>query len=149
MRKAFKYIGHNDHGITQEQFEYIQNHEIFKIKKEGEFVKEIVILTKELGLVLSSLYGPSVGDGVIKESEVFYMERGMRNGKTRMIKKPKRLTNRVVVIGIICGPAFTIYGTQSNKPSPIEVWDKKFRSLSIKEQKEIKKFWKQHAIASL
>jgi len=149
MRKAFKYIGHNDHGITQEQFEYIQNHEIFKIKKEGEFVKEIVILAKELGLVLSSLYGPSVGDGVIKESEVFYMERGARNGKTRMIKKPKRLTNRVTVIGIICGPALTMYGTQSDKPSPMEVWDKKFKSLSINEQKEIKIFWKQHAIASL
>ena len=77
------------------------------------------------------------------------MERGARNGRTRMIKKPKRLTNRVTVIGIICGPAFTMYGTQSDKPSPMEVWDKKFKSLSINEQKEIKIFWKQHAIASL
>jgi hypothetical protein len=148
MRKAFKCIGHNDHGITQKQFEYIQNHQIFKIKKEGELVKEIVILPKELGLVLSSLYGPSIGDGVIKESEVFYMERGGRNGRTRMIKKPKRLTNRVTVIGIICGPAFTMYGTQSDKPSPMEVWDKKFKYLSSNEQEEIRKFWKVHAISS-
>jgi hypothetical protein len=149
MRKAFKRIGHNDHGITHEQFEYIQNHEIFKIKKKGDFIKEIVTLPKELGLAMSSLYGPSVGDEVIKESEVLYMARGQRNGETRMIEKPKRLTNKVCVIGIINGLAFTIYGTQSDKPSPIEVWDKKFLSLSSNEQKGIKKFWKQHAIAYL
>ena len=64
-----------------------------------------------------------------------------------MLDKPKRLARKICVIGIRNGVAFTMYGTNSNKPSHMEVWDRKFKSLPNNEQEEIRRFWKEHAIS--
>jgi hypothetical protein len=148
MKKVFKYIGHSDHGITKMQIEFIQQNRDLLELPDGTFIKKIIELPKNIGTAESSLYGPESGDKPVMEREVFYIRRGKRNGATRMIDKPKRLVKKICVIGIRNGIAFTMYGTNSNKPSPMEIWDKKFKYLSYNEQEEIRKFWNEHAISS-
>lgn len=148
MKKVFKHIGHSDHGITKKQLEFIQHKRVLLEFSDGTFIKMVIELPQNIGTVESSLYGPKSGDKPVMEKEVFYKRRGNRNGETRMLDKPKRLVSKICVIGIRNGVAFTMYGTQSDKPSPMEVWDKKFKYLSSNEQEEIRKFWKEHAISS-
>ena len=148
MKKVFKHIGHNDHGITEKQLEFIQNNKELLGLLNGTLIKKIIQLPKGIGTVKSALYGPKAGDNPIAEKDVFYIKRGGRKGPTRMINKPTRLTSTICVIGIKNGPAFTMYGTQSDKPSPMEIWDNKMKFLSNNEQEEIRKFWEEHAISS-
>ena len=148
MKKVFKHIGHNDHGITKKQLEFIQKNKELLGLPNGTLIKKIIQLPKEIGTVKEALYGPKAGDNPIAEKDVFYINRGNRKGPTRMINKATRLTSTICVIGIKNGPAFTMYGTQSDKPSPMEIWDNKMNFLSNKEQTEIIEFWKEHAISS-
>ena len=148
MKKVFKHIGHNDHSITKKQVEFIQQNRVLLEILDGTFIKMVIELPQYIGAVESSLYGPESGDKPVMEREVFYIRRGKRSGETRMLDKPKRLARKICVIGIRNGVAFTMYGTNSNKPSPMEVWDRKFKSSPNNEQEEIRRFWKEHAISS-
>ena len=147
MKKVFKYLGHNDHGISKIQIDFIQNHPDLLKLEDGKLIRSIIKVPNELGRIYSALYGPNAGDDPIKESDVFYAKRGNRMGETRFIRAPLRQVSCLCVIGVKSGPCLTIYGTQSTKLSPIEPWDKRFKRLNNKQKIYVLKFWKQHALA--
>ena len=57
MKKNFPNIAHNDHSVSDEQMEWIQNHSKFKSLENGTFVCEILTIPEELGVIPSALYG--------------------------------------------------------------------------------------------
>ena len=141
----FPKVAHDDHPMTDEQLDWIQNHpEIAKLPK-GTFICKVFEIPKELGTMPSSLYGPSAGDEPVSEDEVTYVVRGLREKGSRMIDKPVRPATNVCVIGLVGDVAFTLYGTQASTPAPKEPWDTGI--LKDDELAEAKKFWNEHALS--
>ena len=141
----FPEVAHDDHPMSDEQLDWIQTHpEIAKLDV-GTFICDVFELPKELGTMPSALYGPDAGDEPVTEEEVTYVVRGQRGEESRMIDKPVRRAKNVCVIGLVGKVAFTLYGTQSSKPSPREPWDKGFAT--EEEKQEAEKFWSEHALS--
>ncbi len=153
-------VSHVDHGITPAQLAWI----LAEIgPRDTDFLLEKLELPPELGTVLSGLYGPIAGDPPIGEEDVVYRRRGDRKIASRLIRRPLRPTNRVVVIA--CrrvrdrqmpeidaerGPEpepelilATVYG---GPLAPREPWDE-----SIQEVEPLladsHAFWRDHALA--
>ena len=83
--KSFDRLGHDDHGLSKKQWDYIQTHaSLIKIKK-GTFVKTVITLPEELGTVSCALYGPDCGDPPMIEGVVYYFYRGGRRGPSRQV----------------------------------------------------------------
>lgn len=92
------------------------------------------------------LYGPTMGDPPIHESEVEYVTRGIRQGQSRMVNKPMRPTRTLTVIAGPDGDEPCILYTAFGGPlAPREPHDS---SLSESELAESKAFWAQHALSS-
>ena len=146
MPKRLKIV-HADHGVKQQHIPFIQS--ILDTQELGFFVV-CVKVPSHLPTLKSALYGPAAGDAPIGEDEVRYEKREKRPGPSRLIDKPSRECDRMVVIGrrseepnnnII----ITAYGTQAKEPSPREWWD---TSMTPLEAMESARFWSEHALAT-
>jgi len=133
--------GHLDHGLTVAQLAFILDQ--FVLAKE--FGIHQITLPDELGTVESALYGPLAGDEPVAEGDVHYAVRGSRKGKSRLVNRPTRQTNQMVVV---CGPhdgfdciLYTAYG--GPKGAPKEPWD----CAEGPEREAAEKFWSEHALA--
>ena len=146
MEKNFPTIAHNDHSVSDEQMEWIQNHSKFKSLENGTFVCEILTIPEELGVIPSALYGPTAGDSPVTEKEVTYKIRNGRDDLSRMIDKPMRSAHNICIIGLVGKVAFTLYGTQSDTPALREPWDESLNT--EKEIEEAQKFWSEHALST-
>ena len=135
-------IFHADHGLAVEHHRLIDN---LMQGKEGFFI-EAIPLGDLAGTLQSALYGPSCGDEPIGEDEVEYVKRGNRAGDSRLIDKPTRPADHMVVIGIAGSDAkvFTAYGNIGDNIAPREWWD---ASMKPDEAEAAARFWKAHALS--
>ena len=135
-------VAHDDHGLSQEQTEYIAR-QVNSSNPDGFFIKE-VILPSRLGTVPNALYGIEEGDEAVSEQEVFYASRDNgRDWKDRFVKKPLRQTSRCQAIGITKEDGslffFTIYG---GALAPQHPEDPNNRDVAA-----AKAFWSVHALS--
>lgn len=128
---------HLDHGLTDAQREYLGG---LEVSPGDAVVVKTIELPAELGEVPCALYGPTMGDDPVPESEVEYAVRGDRKGESRLVARPARMTNKVTVIA---GPhdgmrdvLFTAFGGPA---APREVFEC--------DDDESREFWKEHALA--
>ena len=135
-------IFHADHGLAEAHHNLI---DAFMTAKTGFFI-EAIPLEELSGTLQSALYGPSCGDEPIGEEEVEYVKRGNRPGPSRLIDKPTRPADHMVIIGIAGDDAkvFTAYGSIGANIAPREWWDSSMRP---EEAEAAARFWKVHALA--
>ncbi len=137
---------HMDHAIAPRQWDYLFSQ---LAERTSAFV-ETLELPDSLGTVANALYGPSVGDPPIDESEVHYVTRGARVGQSRMVRRPLRPTRW---IRVIAGPhggypcvLYTAYGVaaKDTAEAPREPWDPECKDVEAS-----KAFWNAHALAAV
>ena len=135
-------VSHLDHNLTVAHVKYIL--ELFKDK--NEFFMVTLELPSHLTSLVSNLVGPAAGDAEVTENEVFYMTRGGRPGKSRMINRPGRATRHISVIaGPHNGNACVLYTAFGGPIAPREPWDS---SMNEEEVKNSRDFWSRHALAA-
>jgi hypothetical protein len=111
--------------------------------KDGFFIATVTYPGPET--LLCGLYGPTMGDGPVWESDVFYGKRMGREWFTRMVNKPKRPTKFLTVIG---GPyeehkcvLYTLF------PGPSAPKERDDPTLKDEEREGSEQFWSQHALS--
>lgn len=133
---------HLDHHLTPAHIEWML--EAFQ-DRVGFFIQTMT-LPDHLAEVPCGIYGPSVGDEPVPESEVTYIVRGARKCASRVVDRPSRMTRTLTVIG---GPTendgpcvlYTAYG------GPLAPREPGCPSLDSYEAiEEARAFWKQHAL---
>ncbi len=136
---------HLDHGLSDLHRAFITK----LFEGRTAFFKETVTLPSDLTALDSALYGPLVGDPPIAESDVTYIVRGARAGKSRVVNRPLRKTRLVSVIG---GPhndePCILYTAFGGPIAPREPFDPSLVEGSP-EHTESVAFWKEHALAAL
>ena len=143
----FPEVAHADHNITQDQLDWVNSHPEISKLPDGEFMIKVLAMPDFLKDAQCALYGPSVGDEPVQESEVVYKTRGNRAKPSRMIDKPTRPARNLVVIGIKGKVAYTIYGTRSSESAPMEAWDAERKNLEEDYIQKCRDFWNQHALS--
>jgi len=135
-------VSHTDHGLTQDQMAFV----LEKFADRNAFFVEVVEMPEGLGTVPNALYGPSMNDGVIEESEVRYERRAGRPGASRVIDRPTRPTHKLVVVA---GPnpnfkcvLYTVYG--GDFAAPREPFD----DISGDDWNDSIAFWQDHALSA-
>jgi hypothetical protein len=134
-------VFHKDHGITEDQFEYIKR--FLKENSPQGFSIQTIQLPSNLGSAANALYGPASGDQPVGEEEVEYIVRGDRPYPDRMINKPMRPTQEVQVIGVREGEDFTIYTAHGGPLAPQNPKDPNNRDVEA-----AKTWWSQHALST-
>jgi len=126
-----------DHGLSNEQLGYVLAN---CVGLERELCIDTIELPAALGTAPCALYGPLVGDPPVPESDVAYVKRGDRAGKSRVIDAPTRETRLVTVISGPDGDAPCVLYTAFGGPhAPLEL----FQSASEADRA----FWQEHALA--
>ena len=135
-------IFHADHGLAVEHHRLIDT---MMAERTGFFIVALA-LGDLTGTLQSALYGPSCGDEAIGEDEVEYVKRGHRPGPSRLIDRPTRPADHMVVIGIAGNDpkVFTAYGNIGDRVTPREWWDS---SMKPHETVEAARFWTTHALS--
>jgi len=144
MTPAGTPIFHADHGLTVAHYNLIDD---LMSVREGFFIEAIPLGPQDLtGTLQSVLYGPSCGDDPITEDQVEYVKRGNRPGPSRLIDRPTRPADHMVVIGIAGDDpkVFTAYGNIGEVVAPREPWDS---TMTPEEAEEAAAFWREHALA--
>lgn len=131
---------HLDHGLAIDQLA-----EALAFVELGPY--PVTVATVELpeaaGTVPCALYGPSMGDESVPESEVHYARRGDRAGESRLVRRPVRQTRLVtVVVGPHQGRERVLYTAYGGPSAPREPWE-----LSGDDKAESLAFWRDHALA--
>lgn len=132
---------HLDHGLTDEQVKYLLTLEV----SDGGIVTKTIKLPEALGTVPCALYGPSMNDDPVLESDVTYAVRGERAGVSRLVDRPSRPTQFVTVIaGPHDGLHDVLHTAFGGPPAPREPWelDEGCDDRAVSEA-----FWLEHALA--
>ena len=146
-------IAHDDHGLTPAHVALLQTSPKIAAFDEGSFVLVVLPLPDGVPSLPCALYGPSVGDDPVRDSDVMLEVRGDRDGPSRLIDLPHRPARNMVVCGMKGGVCFTAYGTGATEPSPMEVWDveRKYDAgrfgVSKEDVQRSREFWAAHALA--
>ena len=133
---------HVDHGLTVAQLEYA----LERIGDVEGFGIHRVELPSELGTAPCGLFGPTMGDDPVSDGETLMVQRGSRDGLSRMIERSPR---QVSTLTVIAGPAeghegvvlYTAFGGPSTPREPFDP------SLDEAGRKESVAFWSEHALA--
>jgi hypothetical protein len=135
-------IFHADHGLTVEHHRLI---DATMAVRDGFFIA-CFHLGDLTGTLQSALYGPCCGDEPVGEDEVEYVKRGNRPGPSRLIDRPTRPADHMVVIGIAGDDpkVFTAYGNIGDRIAPREWWDS---GMKPSEAVEAAAFWMCHALS--
>lgn len=132
---------HLDHSLTQSQIDYIAA----KFADKTEFHIATFELPEELGQVPSALYGPLCGDPPVSDDVTIGVKRGAREYASRCVERHARLTRTVTVI---MGPhkddACILYTAFGGPLAPQEPDDP-----TCKDRDASRKFWSEHALATL
>ena len=132
---------HADHGITEAQTGYIQSE--LAEQDQHFFIRQITI-PMELGTVPCALYGPSMGDRDVPDSEVTLECRGDRPWADKLLVGwPMRPVNYVQVIGIREGDDFTIFTIYGGPLAPRNPEDPTNKNPELAQQ-----WWDVHALAT-
>lgn len=87
-------VSHLDHDLTADHITWMMS----QFGTRDAFFIESVILPPKLLRLRCGLYGPTMGDATVVESEVTYAKRGDRQYMSRLIAKPSRPTDMLTVI---------------------------------------------------
>lgn len=135
-------IYHADHGISESTIE-----QVLATLKPGGFFATTTELPSDHVEILSALYGPSAGDGVVQECDVEYVRRSPDRPLSRMINAPKRPTRKLTLIGTVNEAGeLTIFTAYGGPLAPREPGDPTLETESDKA--EAHAFWSTHALAS-
>ncbi len=130
-------ISHLDHGLTDAQIKFIFE----RFGDHQAFLLKTIELPAELGTVPCGLYGPTMGDEPVPESQVHYQVRGERKGESRMVRASARPSRLVTVIaGMYEDEPCILYTAFGGPASPKEPWD-------CNNDPESVAFWAEHALA--
>lgn len=130
---------HVDHGLTEAQLDYL----LRRFANRAYSFLETITLPRALGTVACALYGPLVGDPVIREDEVTYARRGTRTWDSRLIKLLPRQQHEVTVIaGPHDGHPCVLYTAFGGPAAPQEPGDPSCEDLVTSTA-----FWRDHALA--
>jgi hypothetical protein len=135
-------LAHDDHGLEPCHLAFIDT---TLEGWDGSFLMVHLDMPEECTPLLSALYGPAAGDAAVGEDEVEYEKRGTRPGPSRLVERPHRPVQMMV---LIAGPGndgpiiYTAYG--SPVQAPREWWDSGMKPL---EAMAAAKFWSEHALA--
>lgn len=132
---------HADHGITSTVvLEALHTAD----PDQGFFIVE----ARPGGSYRCGLYGPSMGDPIVREKDVFYQKRSPDRPDSRMVMWPHRLSRWITIIGTRDADDFTIFTAYGGRLAPREPNDP-----SIQDDpallKESQRFWADHALAAL
>lgn len=134
---------HLDHGLTQEQIEYIKS--VFGDRQE--FFKETITLPVDLGTVETALVGPATGMGTVPESAVSYVPRSGRKWVSRVLAVPQtrpRVRTVTVIAGPDSGEPCVLYTAYGGPLAPREPGDPDIATQE--ELEESRAFWREHAL---
>ena len=149
----FLHIAHDDHGLTDAHVSLLQNSPEIAAIEDDTFVLVVLPLPDGVPSLPCALYGPSVGDAPVSDSDVTFEVRGDRGGASRLVDRPHRPARNMVVCGMKGGACFTAYGTGASEPSPMELWDaenkhaKGLFGVSAADVERSRAFWAVHALA--
>lgn len=130
---------HLDHGLTDAQVAFIMS----RFETRDSFFVESFELPEDLGTVSCGLYGPTVGDAPVEETDVRYASRGNRAWDSRLVDRPARPTRTVTVIaGPYNDQSCVLYTAFGGPCAPQETGDPDCKDVDAS-----KKFWAQHALA--
>lgn len=136
---------HADHGLDARHLALID--EVME-DREGFFLLSLPLEGALGGSLQSGLYGPVAGDPPVTEAEVEYVVRNERPGPSRLVSRPLRDADHLVVIGVAGGEnpkVFTAYGNRGTVIPPREWWDP---TMKPQEAMEAAAFWQQHALSN-
>jgi len=134
---------HLDHALTEAQVEFV----LSLPAKAGEVTVQTVELPDGLGLVPCGLYGPTMGDAPVTDSEVEMVVRGDRKGESRLVGRSPRLQRKVTVIsGPHDGDSCVLFTAFGGPQAPREPFEFAADDDSDAAQ-ESRKFWSEHALA--
>ncbi len=111
---------HLDHGLSVA----VLAHVLALFVKRSAFFIETIELPAGVPSVPCALFGPSVGDEPVAESEVSYARRGDRGGASRMVAalhRPSRLLT--VIAGPAAGGPCVLYTAHGGPSAPREPWE--------------------------
>jgi len=112
-----------------------------------ETCTKTIELPQHLGEIDCALYGPLMGDEPILEENVFYVNRGRRQYKSRMVKLPFRKTKYLTFIVAYNNRQkefvlVTVFGGKLAAKEPNDLSLK-----TIEEQQQSIDFWSKHALS--
>lgn len=159
--KIIEGVSHLDHGLTDEQREFI----VAYFSARTEFFIETIELPPSLGIVACNLHGPATGGAPVPEAHVHYGIRGARRHASRLIgfdEPTPSLATRLVTV--IAGPVLSVpkipeeagesvlatsepcvlYTAYGGPQAPREPGDAAIASWD--ELLESRAFWAQHAL---
>jgi hypothetical protein len=135
---------HTDHaGVTSAHLEHI----VAKYADKNGFFIDTFQAPEGLDPLPCGLYGPSMGDDAVEESEVVYAQRGARKGDSRMVARPLRPCRTITVIagpnedGSLPCVLYAIYGGPCAPREPFDT------SMTEEQKEESVRFWATHALS--
>ena len=133
---------HLDHDLLPEHVALIEQ----RFVARAEFFIETFDLPADVPPVPCGLWGPLVGDAPVPDTEVELRPRGTREGLSRLVARPARLTRMVTVIaGPHQGEPCVLYTAFGGPLTPREPWD---ASLTPEQAAESRAFWAEHALSA-
>lgn len=141
IRHRLSHVDHVPPGVVELVLE--------KYKDRDEFFVDTFTLPDHLPELECAMYGPTVGDPPVPESEVVYEARIGRAYMSRLVDKPCRPTRTCTVVG---GPSpdgdpcvlYTVYGGPAGE---VELHDPALQTRGLAFKEKAAKFWAQHALA--
>lgn len=132
---------HVDHGISLE----LQGHLLERFAGKSAFFIAQVDIPAEYGPAQCGLYGPTMGDAPVAESEVTRVARGNRAYTSRIVARPQRPVRSVTVIaGPHDGEPCVVYTMFGGPLAPKEPDDP---TLAPEDRDRSIEFWREHALA--
>lgn len=136
-------VSHVDHGLSQEQIDWL----LEQFEDKDGFFLTTVELPEELGTVPCGLHGPTMGDEPVTDSECRAEIRGERGWTSRVCDRPAR---QVRSVSIIAGPhednACVLYTAFGGPVANQEPGDPCVQSDKAKLAAS-KTFWAEHALS--
>lgn len=144
-------VTHLDHGLTPAHLEWL----LATFRDRREFLLETVELPPELAPVMCALYGPSMGDEPVSESEVRYIVRGGRHCTSRVLRWDHIMLPRETrLLTVIAGPVskgtvdkpcvlYTAYGGPAAPREPGDLSIPNWEALTAS-----RAFWAIHALSA-
>ena len=127
---------HLDHNLSEAQLAFVLSQ-----TPTGEGVQILTVdMPAELGTLECAIYGPSMGDKPVAESDVTYAVRGDRKGESRLVDLPARQSSKVTIVtGPHDGHDWVLFTSYGGPAAPREVFED--------DSPDTVKFWSEHALA--
>lgn len=128
---------HLDHGLRAEHLRWL----LERFRDREAFFVETVELPAELPPLSSALYGPTMSDAPVLDTEVVLEARGGRSWPSRLVDRPQRPTRLLTVVaGPHEGLACVLYTSYGGPAAPREPGDPALAAASVEAQESSRAF---------